>query len=86
MEHSLFKALADGSRRKILTLLKEREMSVSELQEHFQMTQASLSHHLDALKRANLVRSRREGQFIFYEINTSVFEEAATVIYELFSK
>lgn len=86
MEHSLFKALADGSRRKILTLLKEREMSVSELQEHFQMTQASLSHHLDALKRANLVRSRREGQFIFYEINTSVFEEAAAVIYELFSK
>jgi DNA-binding transcriptional ArsR family regulator len=86
MEHSLFKALADGSRRKILTLLKEREMSVSELQEHFQIAQASLSHHLDILKRANLVRSRREGQFIFYEINTSVFEEAAAVIYELFSK
>lgn len=86
MEHSLFKALADGSRRKILMLLKEREMSVSELQEHFRMAQASLSHHLDILKRANLVRSHREGQFIFYEINTSVFEEAAAVIYELFSK
>jgi len=86
MEHSLFKALADGSRRKILMLLKEREMSVSDLQQHFQMTQASLSHHLDILKRANLVRNRREGQFIFYEINTSVFEEAATILYELFSK
>jgi len=86
MEHSLFKALADGSRRKILALLKEQDMSVSDLQKHFQMTQASLSHHLDILKRANLVRSRREGQFIFYEINTSVFEEAAAIIYELFSK
>ena len=86
MEHSLFKALADGSRRKILTLLKEREMSVSDLLQHFETTQASLSHHLDILKRANLVRSHREGQFIFYEINTSVFEEAATILYELFSK
>lgn len=86
MENSLFKALADGSRRKILTLLKDREMTVSELLEHFQMTQASLSHHLDILKRANLVRFRRDGQFIHYEINTSVFEEAAAVIYELFSK
>lgn len=86
MEHSLFKALADGSRRKILTLLKEREMSVSELLEHFQTSQASLSHHLDILKRANLVRNRREGQFIYYEINTSVFEDAAQIMYELFSK
>lgn len=86
MEHTLFKALADGSRRKILTLLKEREMSVSDLLQHFETTQASLSHHLDILKRANLVRSRREGQFIFYEINTSVFEEAATILYKLFSK
>lgn len=86
MEHSLFKALADGNRRKILTLLKDREMSVSELLEHFQTTQASLSHHLDILKRANLVRTRREGQFIFYEINTSVFEEAAAILYALFSK
>jgi ArsR family transcriptional regulator, arsenate/arsenite/antimonite-responsive transcriptional repressor len=86
MDNSLFKALADPSRRKILSLLKEQEMSVSDLQKHFQMTQASLSHHLDALKRANLVRNRREGQFIFYEINTSVFEEAATILYELFSK
>jgi DNA-binding transcriptional ArsR family regulator len=86
MENSLFKALADPSRRKILSLLKEREMNVSDLQKHFQMTQASLSHHLDTLKRANLVRNRREGQFIFYEINTSVFEEAATTLYELFSK
>lgn len=86
MDNSLFKALADPSRRKILTLLKEREMSVSDLLEHFPMAQASLSHHLDILKRANLVRNRREGQFIFYEINTSVFEEAAQIIYELFKK
>lgn len=85
IEHSLFKALADENRRKILELLKHQEMSVSELQEHFRITQASLSHHLDILKRANLVRNRREGQFIYYEINTSVFEEAAALVYSIFS-
>lgn len=86
METTLFRALADGNRRKILSLLKEQEMSVSDLQKHFPITQASLSHHLDILKRANLVRNRRDGQFIFYEINTSVFEEATQMIYELFKK
>jgi DNA-binding transcriptional ArsR family regulator len=49
-------------------------MSVSELLEHFEITQASLSHHLDVLKRADLVIAERKGQFIFYSLNTSVFE------------
>jgi DNA-binding transcriptional ArsR family regulator len=52
---SIFKALADKNRRKILELLKQKDMSVSELLKHFKITQASLSHHLDILKRANLV-------------------------------
>ena len=81
---SLFKALGDGNRRKILELLKEKDMSVSELLEHFNITQASLSHHLDILKRADLILVRREGQFMIYSINTSVFQEVASKLYEFF--
>jgi ArsR family transcriptional regulator, arsenate/arsenite/antimonite-responsive transcriptional repressor len=85
MEHSLFKALADGNRRKILQLLKKEDMTVTDLQQHFSITQASLSHHLDTLKRANLVLVERDGQFMKYSLNMSAFEEAAELLYDLFS-
>lgn len=52
---SIYKALSDPNRRKILEILKERDMSVSDILTHFTITQASLSHHLDILKRSNLV-------------------------------
>ena len=55
----LFKTLADPNRRRILQLLKEKDMTVSELQPHFDITQASLSHHLSVLKSANLVTDHR---------------------------
>ncbi|MFA5917036.1 MAG: autorepressor SdpR family transcription factor [Candidatus Gracilibacteria bacterium] len=73
--NSIYKALSDGNRRKILEILKEKDMSVSELLTHFSITQASLSHHLDVLKRANLVVDEKKGQFVFYSLNVSVFEE-----------
>ena len=57
---SIYKALSDKNRRKILSLLKAKDLTVSELLAHFEITQASLSHHLDALKRANLVIDERE--------------------------
>ncbi len=72
---SIYKALWDANRRKILEILKEKDMSVSELLSNFDITQASLSHHLDILKRANLVIDERKGQFIIYSLNVSVFEE-----------
>jgi DNA-binding transcriptional ArsR family regulator len=81
---NLFKALADPNRRKIIQLLKEKDMSVSDLLEHFNFTQASLSHHLDTLKRADLVLTERQGQFIIYSLNTSVFQEATAMILNLF--
>lgn len=83
---SVFKALSDPSRRKILDLLKQKEMAVGELLEHFAMAQPSLSHHLDTLKRAGLVVPRREGQNIYYSINLSVFEEAEEFILKLFAR
>ncbi len=83
---SAFKALSDPHRRTILQLLKKKDMSVSEIQQHFDITGATLSHHLDALKRANLVVTERRGQFIYYSLNTSVFEDVLRSLYSFFSK
>ncbi|MCD8346997.1 MAG: autorepressor SdpR family transcription factor [Lachnospiraceae bacterium] len=69
------KALADPTRREILNLLKSGRMSAGEITEHFPVTAASISRHLSVLKDADLVRDKREGKFIYYEINTSVLEE-----------
>lgn len=76
----IFKTLSDGNRRKIVQLLKEKEMTVSELLKHFNISQASLSHHLAILKRANLVIDERRGQFIYYTLNQPVFEETVHLI------
>ena len=69
------KALADPIRREILGMLKSGRMSAGEICDKFEVTGASISRHLSVLKEADLVRDKREGQFIFYEINTSVLEE-----------
>jgi len=82
---SVFKALSDPTRRKILQLLKKKDMTVSEILEHFPISQPSLSHHLDTLKRAGLVIPERSGQFIVYSLNLSVFEEAEACILHFFS-
>lgn len=70
-----FKALNDPIRRKILELLKERDMNAGEIAEHFQITKPSISHHLDLLKQADLVLSIKKGQFVFYSLNTSVVDD-----------
>lgn len=79
-------AISDPSRRKILELLKSGEMTVGELLEHFDITGASMSHHLTKLKSAGLVSTRRDGQNIFYAIETSVFEDVASYLVEFFSR
>jgi len=81
-----FKALSDPSRRQILEILKEKDMTVTEIANHFDFTGATLSHHLDILKRANLIISEREGQFIRYSLNTSVLEETLKILINLFKK
>lgn len=83
---TVFKALADKNRRKILELLKKSDMTVNEIGAYFPITGASLSHHLDVLKRARLVVAEREGQFIRYSLNLSVFEEAIKSVINLFQK
>ncbi len=71
----LFKALNDPTRREILELLKEKDMSAGEIAEAFNITKPSISHHLDLLKQANLVNAIKEGQFIYYSINITVIDD-----------
>ena len=70
-----FKALADPTRREILALLRRGEMTAGALAEKFDMTKPSMSHHFAVLKEADLITSRREGQQIWYGLNTSVVED-----------
>jgi len=70
-----FKALADPTRRKILRLLRERDMTAGEIAEQFDISKPSISHHLSILKQARLVLDERRGQFIFYSLNMTVFQE-----------
>lgn len=70
-----FKALADPNRRKILRLLRERDMTAGEISEQFNITKPSISHHLNILKQARLILDERRGQYIYYSLNMTVFQE-----------
>ena len=70
-----FKALSDPTRREILNLLKRGDLSAGEIADRFDMTAATISHHLSVLKQADLILDRREGKYIYYQLNLSVFEE-----------
>lgn len=82
---SLFKALADPTRRDILVMLQEGSMSAGEISARFSISKASMSHHFSLLKAAELVRTERRGQKIVYSLNTSVIEDAMTAMYVLFA-
>ncbi|CAH0315459.1 Transcriptional repressor SdpR [Massilia sp. Bi118] len=70
-----FKAIADPTRREILHLLRKEEMTAGDVAAHFDMTKPTMSHHFSVLKDAGLVSSRREGQTIWYALNTTVLED-----------
>ena len=78
MLQNTIKALSDPTRRKILEILKKGPVSAGELGKEFDMTGATLSHHLSILKKAGLVHDEKKGTFIYYEINTSVMEDLLT--------
>lgn len=73
--NSLFKALNDETRRQIVELLKEKDMNAGEIADRFNISKPSISHHLDILKRANLITSEKKGQFVEYSLNTSILED-----------
>ena len=70
-----FKALSDPARREILLMLKNGKMSAGDIASNFDMTGATVSYHLSVLKKADLVYETKQKNFVFYELNTSVFEE-----------
>jgi len=73
--NSIFKALNDPTRREILELLKEKDLTAGEIADRFNISKPSISHHLDLLRQAGLVVSVKEGQFINYSLNTTVMDE-----------
>ena len=70
-----FKALSDPVRRRILELLKNEKLSAGEIGSHFDMTGATISYHLNILKKADLVWEAKEKNYVYYELNTSVVDE-----------
>lgn len=81
-----FKALSDPTRREILNLLKKRSMPAGEIAECFHTTGATVSHHLSILKEADLITDRRDGKYIYYELNLSVFEEVLDWFHDFLGK
>jgi len=80
----VFKAISDPTRRRVLKLLQSGSKTAGELAEAFDITKGSLSHHFNVLKAADLVRCERRGQQIVYSLNTTVFEDVAAMLLDLF--
>ena len=79
----VFKALQDPTRRQILALLRKRDLAAGEIADSFDISKPSVSHHLDLLRQARLVSSRRDGQFIIYSLETTVLDESISWILDL---
>jgi DNA-binding transcriptional ArsR family regulator len=75
MNESVFKAMSDKTRRKIIELLKEGPKTAGEISDNFSSAQPTISRHLNILKNANLVIDQREGTFIIYRLNTTIIQE-----------
>lgn len=81
--NTLFRALNDPTRRQILEILREGDLTAGEIAERFDMTKPSISHHLDLLKQAELVSADKRGQFIYYTLTTTVLDELLSWIFTL---
>ena len=73
--NTVFKALNDPTRRQILELLQEKDLTAGEIVQQFKMSFPSISHHLDLLKQEKLVTSEKDGQYVYYSLNTTVVDE-----------
>jgi len=71
----VFKALNDATRRQILEMLQKKDMTAGEIADKFNISFPSISHHLDLLKQAQLVTTKKEGQFVYYSLNTTVMDD-----------
>lgn len=78
-----FKALSDPTRREILSLLKQGSMTAGQIVGQFDTTGATISHHLNILKQAGLIEDRKSGKYIYYELNTTVFQKVLSWLQKL---
>jgi DNA-binding transcriptional ArsR family regulator len=83
--NAALKALADPTRREILRLLRTGEMTAGELAERFDMSKPTMSHHFNVLREADLIASRREGQQIYYYLNTTALEDFLALLWDTFA-
>lgn len=81
--NDVFKALNDPTRREILKMLQEHDMTAGDIAAKFEMTAPSISHHLDKLKRAGLVTTLKQGQFVLYSINTTIIDDLLNYVLTL---
>ncbi len=85
MAVKVYKALADPTRRKILQLLRQKEMSAGELADHFESTKPTLSRHFSILREADLIQGNKQGTYIIYRLNVTVLEEAMWGMMDMFN-
>lgn len=83
--NSIFRALGDPTRREILRLLARKDLTAGEIADHFNLTKPTISHHLAVLKEAGLVLDERQGQYIVYSLNTTVFQDLLRWLLEITS-
>ncbi len=84
MARTVYKAIADPTRRKILQLLRQRNMKAGEIATHFDVSKPTLSRHFSVLREADLIQSDKEGNYVIYRLNVSVLEEALVAMMEMF--
>ena len=84
--NTVFKALNDPTRRQILEMLQEKDLTAGEIADQFKISFPSISHHLDLLKQAKLVTSEKDGQYVYYSLNTTVVDEIMKWLLQFKSK
>lgn len=81
--NTVFRALDDPTRRKILELLRAKDLTAGEIADQFDVSKPTISHHLDLLRQAELILAEKRGQFIIYSINTSVLDDCIAWLIQL---
>ncbi|NQV19343.1 MAG: winged helix-turn-helix transcriptional regulator [Armatimonadetes bacterium] len=83
LNDKVFKALSDANRRKIIILLRKKDMTAGEIADNFNISKPSISEHLKILKNADLISSEKKGQFITYFLNSSILEDVISYFMEI---
>ncbi|MBA3074043.1 MAG: winged helix-turn-helix transcriptional regulator [Anaerolineae bacterium] len=84
MDDIVYKAMADATRREIVSMLKWKNMNAGDIAGHFEISKPSISRHLDVLENAKLITSERRGNQIVYSLNVSVVQEVLMAFIGIF--